>query len=228
MKYHQQLWCVCGHPHSCRRTRLYTSVYVFSDDGRATNPWSTQETIAQVCPHVPVVREIPPSGIIAGSFRGAHLDFFTTRDIQIVKNFENKSESEPQDYSCSEHVVILYNLSVGTTEQELYWTYKNPEEFAAFPTFPYFITAPNPGRSRGYTLQRVSIEAIRPSNRHDTEYTGIHRMSLDVHQQNVLPPMWSSEKVRDRDLGCSVVERFVHSTPRCITVSTKSVCSTIL
>ena len=171
MKDHRQLWCVRGRPRSCRRTRLYTSVYAFPDDGRATNPSSPQETIAQVRPHIPVVREIPPSGITAGSFRGAYLDFFTTRDIQIVKNFENKSESEnsplgdpadedielvreemknmpePQDYSCSERVVILYNLSVGATEQELYWTYKNPEEFAAFSTFggiPYFITSTEP------------------------------------------------------------------------------------
>ena len=85
--------------------------------------------------------------------------------IQIVGNFENKSESgnspsddtdielvreakrnvpEPQDYFYSERDVILYNLSVGATEQELHWTFENHEEFSALPTFgviPQFMTS---------------------------------------------------------------------------------------
>ena len=109
-----------------------------------------------------------PSGMAARLFRVAHLDFFVTRDTQIVENFENKSESgnspsadedievvreamknvpEPQDYSYSERDVILYNLSVGATEQELRWTYENHEEFAALPTFgvvPQFMTSAEP------------------------------------------------------------------------------------
>ena len=80
-------------------------------------------------------------------------------DIQIVENFENKSESgssppddsadgdvelvreakknvpEPQGYSYSERDVILYNLSIGASEQELHWTFENHEDFAALPTF---------------------------------------------------------------------------------------------
>ena len=84
--------------------------------------------------------------------------------IQIVENFENKSRSgsspsddtdielvreakknapEPQDYFYSERDVILYNLSVGATEQELHWTFENHEEFSALPTFgviPQFMT----------------------------------------------------------------------------------------
>jgi len=88
--------------------------------------------------------------------------------IQIVENFENKSGSggspsddpadgdielvreaknnvpEPLDYSYSERDVILYNLSIGATEQELHWSFENHEEFAALPTFgviPQFMTS---------------------------------------------------------------------------------------
>ena len=217
MKDDRQLWCVRGRPRSCRHTRLYTSVYVFPDDGRATNPSSAQETIAQVRPHVPVVREIPPSGITAGSFRGAYLDFFTTRGIQIVKNFESKSESEnsplgdPADKdielvreamkTClNPRIIRVRNASlsciislleqrskncIGPTK-----TLKSLLRSPLLEASPTSSLAPNPGRSREYTLQRVSIEVVHPSNRHDTEYTGIHRMSLDVHQQNVLPPTY--------------------------------------
>ena len=31
--------------------------------------------------------------------------------------------------------MILYNLGIGATEQELQWTYENHEDFAALPTF---------------------------------------------------------------------------------------------
>lgn len=89
-------------------------------------------------------------------------------DIQLIGNLENKSESEnspsndpadgdielvreakrnvpePQDYSYSERDVILYNLSVGATEQELHWTFENHEDFAALPTFgviPQFLAS---------------------------------------------------------------------------------------
>ena len=83
--------------------------------------------------------------------------------LQIVENFENKSESddptdrdielvreakrnlpEPQGYSYSERDVILYNLSVGATEQELHWTFENHEDFTPLPTFgviPQFMSS---------------------------------------------------------------------------------------
>lgn len=51
---------------------------------------------------------------------------------------------EPQDYSYSERDVILYNLSIGASEQELHWTFENHEDFAALPTFgviPQFMTS---------------------------------------------------------------------------------------
>jgi multifunctional beta-oxidation protein len=55
-----------------------------------------------------------------------------------------KNVPEPQDYFYSERDVILYNLSIGATEQELCWTFENHEEFAALPTFgviPQFMTS---------------------------------------------------------------------------------------
>jgi len=109
-----------------------------------------------------------PSGIVGGLFRGSYPYFFTICDVQMVGNLENTSESEnspsndpadgdielvreakrnvpePQDYSYSERDVILYNLSVGATEQELHWAFENHEDFAALPTFgviPQFLAS---------------------------------------------------------------------------------------
>ena len=88
--------------------------------------------------------------------------------FRSVENFENKSESnntisdnptdqdnelvreakrnlpEPQDYSYSERDVVLYNLSIGATEQELHWTFEIHEDFSPLPTFgviPQFMTS---------------------------------------------------------------------------------------
>jgi len=64
-------------------------------------------------------------------------------DIELVREAK-KNIPEPQDYSYSERDVILYNLSIGATEQELHWTFENHEEFAALPTFgviPQFMAS---------------------------------------------------------------------------------------
>ena len=130
----------------------------------------------------------------------------TASDIQIVANFENKSESEnspsnnpadgdiqlvreakknvpePQDYSYSERDVILYNLSIGATEQELHWTFENHEEFSALPSFgvipqflassgipldflPNFNPVRNPCTWRPAVSVHVSVLADPPSSR---------------------------------------------------------------
>ena len=88
----------------------------------------------------------------------------TIHYLQIVENFENKSESgsspsddedvilreankgapEPLDYSYSERDVIVYNLSIGATEQELQWVFESDREFAALPAFgviPQFLAS---------------------------------------------------------------------------------------
>jgi len=143
-------------------------MFSFPDDGRATNPSSTQEAIAQVRSNFPTANCNAPSlSVVAGLSRGSHFHLLVVCHIQIVENFENKSEPgntpsgapadgdielvreakknvpESLDYSYSERDVILYNLSVGATEQELHWTFENHEEFAALPTFgviPQFMT----------------------------------------------------------------------------------------
>ncbi|TCD61541.1 hypothetical protein EIP91_008269 [Steccherinum ochraceum] len=87
---------------------------------------------------------------------------------QMAENFSNTSSSssssspyaDPEDsavvakakeishppgtYSYGDKEVILYNLSVGATEQELQWTFENSEDFASIPTFgviPQFETS---------------------------------------------------------------------------------------
>ena len=55
-----------------------------------------------------------------------------------------KEVSEPTEFSYTERDVILYNLGIGATEQELQWTYENHEDFAALPTFgviPQFLAS---------------------------------------------------------------------------------------
>src|SRR5882757_9598989 len=112
-------------------------------------------------PRIPLPRCVPVRlivfdfSLVHGFIRRLSLTIY---HVQIVQNFGNKSDSgdntpdpkdgdvelvreakknvpEPQDYSYSERDVILYNLSIGTTEQELHWTFENHEEFAALPTF---------------------------------------------------------------------------------------------
>lgn len=46
-----------------------------------------------------------------------------------------KATREVVDYNYTERDVILYNLGVGATEQELQWTFESHEAFAALPTF---------------------------------------------------------------------------------------------
>ena len=55
--------------------------FFFPDDGRATNPSSTQEAIAQVCSRIPAPGVTLPLGIVIGLFRGSHLNSFTTHHI---------------------------------------------------------------------------------------------------------------------------------------------------
>ncbi|KAF9790898.1 multifunctional beta-oxidation protein [Thelephora terrestris] len=103
------------------------------DDGRAENPASTQEAIAQI---------VKNFGNKAETGNPA-ADDPTDRDIELVREAK-MNVPEPQDYHYSERDVILYNLSIGATEQELCWTYENHEDFGALPTFgvvPQFMSS---------------------------------------------------------------------------------------
>ena len=55
-------------------------------------------------------------------------------DSELVAEAK-KSVEEPLEYNYTERDVILYNLGVGATEQELQWTFESDDEFAALPTF---------------------------------------------------------------------------------------------
>ena len=64
-------------------------------------------------------------------------------DSEVVAEAK-KEPQEPVEFSFTERDVILYNLGIGATEQELQWTYENHEDFAALPTFgviPQFLAS---------------------------------------------------------------------------------------
>ena len=84
-----------------------------------------------------------------------------------MENFENESDGEesprfadpedsevvakakldipdPAEYKFDERGVILYNLAVGATAEELQWTYEGHDNFSALPTFgviPQFLAS---------------------------------------------------------------------------------------
>ncbi|KAI0768061.1 multifunctional beta-oxidation protein [Trametes elegans] len=99
------------------------------DDGRATNPGSTQEAFMQIAENFGNTDESGDSA--EGSSDSPYAD---PEDSEVVAAAK-KEVSEPVEYSYTERDVILYNLGVGATEQELQWTYENHEDFAALPTF---------------------------------------------------------------------------------------------
>jgi len=103
-------------------------------DGRATNPSSTQEAFMQIAENFGNEDED------SNSTGSPYLD---PEDSELVAEAKNKVE-EPLDYSYTERDVILYNLGIGATEQELQWTFEGHDEFAALPTFgviPQFMAS---------------------------------------------------------------------------------------
>ncbi|KAK7041718.1 hypothetical protein VNI00_009007 [Paramarasmius palmivorus] len=59
--------------------------------------------------------------------------FADSQDPQLVA--EAKKQIVDYDYSYSERDIILYNLGIGATEQELQWTFEGDDDFCALPTF---------------------------------------------------------------------------------------------
>jgi len=92
------------------------------DDGRATYPTSTQEAIQQI------VENFDNKG---SSDSDPYAD---PEDSEIVREAK-KATVESLDFSYTERDVILYNLGIGATEQELQWTYEGHDQFSALPTF---------------------------------------------------------------------------------------------
>ncbi|KAJ7650354.1 hydroxysteroid dehydrogenase [Roridomyces roridus] len=57
-----------------------------------------------------------------------------TQDPQLVLDAKN-IEIPADHYTFTERDVILYNLGIGATAQDLQWVYEGDDEFAAIPTF---------------------------------------------------------------------------------------------
>lgn len=95
---------------------------LFTDDGRATHPTSTQEAIQQI------VENFDNKG---SSDSDPYAD---PEDSEIVREAK-KANVDTLDFSYTERDVILYNLGIGATEQELQWIYESHDQFSALPTF---------------------------------------------------------------------------------------------
>jgi len=74
--------------------------------------------------------------------------FVDPEDSQLVADAKTQVP-EDQEYSYTERDVILYNIGIGATEQELQWTYEGHDEFSALPTFGVI---PQFGASSGVPL----------------------------------------------------------------------------
>ncbi|KZV83142.1 NAD(P)-binding protein, partial [Exidia glandulosa HHB12029] len=97
------------------------------DDGRATNPTSSQESLQQI-----VMNFENESG--ASSEEGSGADYSDPEDTPEIAAAK-KNLPEPVEVSWEEKDIILYNLGIGATEQELQWTYEGSDDFAALPTY---------------------------------------------------------------------------------------------
>jgi multifunctional beta-oxidation protein len=87
--------------------------------------------------------------------------FVDAEDSQLVADAK-KQVPEDHEYSFTERDIILYNLGIGATEQELQWTYEGHEDFGALPTFgvvPQF--AASSGVSLGW-LPNFNPVSFRP------------------------------------------------------------------
>ncbi|EIN03743.1 multifunctional beta-oxidation protein [Punctularia strigosozonata HHB-11173 SS5] len=106
------------------------------NDGRATYPTSTQEAIQQIVDNFSNTAE-------GDSGSSEDIPYADPEDSELVLKAK-KEVTEKVDYTYTERDVILYNLGVGATEQELHWTYEGDENFSALPTFgviPQFLAS---------------------------------------------------------------------------------------
>ncbi|KZT59136.1 putative multifunctional beta-oxidation protein [Calocera cornea HHB12733] len=92
------------------------------DDGRSTHPTSTQEAIQQI---------VDNFNNTADSSSAASGDDADPESVKEAK----KGTTEPHKYVYTERDVILYNLGIGATAEELKWTYEGDDDFQALPTF---------------------------------------------------------------------------------------------
>jgi len=105
-------------------------VFTNFDDGRATNPTSTQEAFGQFMENFNNEN---------GNDSDADID---PEDPELVVNAKREA-IEPTEYTYTERDVILYNLGIGAQADELQWVYEGHENFSALPSFgvvPQFVS----------------------------------------------------------------------------------------
>ncbi|TDL25503.1 putative multifunctional beta-oxidation protein [Rickenella mellea] len=95
------------------------------DDDRVTYPTTTLEALEQI------VENFNNEGDDGDASNNPYAD---PEDSDLVADAK-KDVPEPLEFSYSERDVILYNLGIGATEEELQWTYEGHDNFSALPTF---------------------------------------------------------------------------------------------
>ncbi|KAI0264388.1 peroxisomal hydratase-dehydrogenase-epimerase [Gloeopeniophorella convolvens] len=108
------------------------------DDGRATNPASTQDGMERL------VENFTNRADDADSARKAEEErYFDPEDPELVREAK-RLIPDAVDYVYDERDVIVYNMGVGATEKDLQWVYEGELDFGAIPTFgvcPQFVSS---------------------------------------------------------------------------------------
>ncbi|GJJ76627.1 (3R)-3-hydroxyacyl-CoA dehydrogenase / 3a,7a,12a-trihydroxy-5b-cholest-24-enoyl-CoA hydratase / enoyl-CoA hydratase 2 [Entomortierella parvispora] len=96
------------------------------EDGRATHPTSTQESMEGIIANFENV-----AGEAAAAGRPRVVSEDGKVDVEAAKSLTFESDT----FEYSERDVILYNLGLGATRKDLHLVYENSENFTAVPTF---------------------------------------------------------------------------------------------
>ncbi|KAI0303726.1 peroxisomal hydratase-dehydrogenase-epimerase [Multifurca ochricompacta] len=100
------------------------------DDGRATNPSSTQEGMERLVENFGNQQHNE-----GGSGNKAEEErYFDSEDSDLVKEAK-RLIPDVVEYTYDERDIIVYNMGIGATEKELQWVYEGDENFGALPTF---------------------------------------------------------------------------------------------
>jgi multifunctional beta-oxidation protein len=114
------------------------------DDGRSTNPASTQEAIQQVGDDSLVAR---PSKLrwsqLVENFGNTNTNdasdslspYADPEDSELVAKAKKEAIGGPEEFSWNERDLILYHLGIGADEKDLQWTFEGHDNFGAIPTF---------------------------------------------------------------------------------------------
>lgn len=118
-------------------------------DENATYPNSTAESLEQIIANFGAgdAEGEEEEGSADGG-PGARLDFSDPEDSDLVKKAKQEV-ADGAEYVFGERDVMLYNLGIGATEQQLKYVFEGDDEFQAIPTFgviPQFAASSGLGR----------------------------------------------------------------------------------